>query len=75
MKGVIFLATPHQGAKLAAILQKILRITLNRKMYIEQLQPYSSTVEKLFYEFNRLEMSKDSVSFYESTGIGVLNHV
>lgn len=75
MKGVIFLGTPHRGTKLASILHKVLSITLNKKICIEQIGQYCSTVERIFDEFDQLKIRENSVSFYESMGMSLFNHV
>ena len=67
LKGVVFLGTPHRGTPLAAL--RVIKITLNSKFAIQQLQPDCKTVEEIYTKFNRLDVP--AISFYESLGMGV----
>jgi hypothetical protein len=67
---VVFLGTPHHGSALA---QVVTRLTGTSKPFVRQLLP---CVDQIFKEFNQVvDISRNVISFFESTGIGLFNHV
>lgn len=72
---ITFLATPHRGANLAELLDRILRSALisSSKQYISELGKNSFTLQKLNEQFRHIAPRLDIVSFYEtqSTSIGL----
>lgn len=76
--GITFLATPHRGTNLAALLNKILNSTLlsNSKQYITELSQNSVALQKLNDQFRHIAPRLDIVSFYETqpTPIGMKNN-
>jgi hypothetical protein len=75
LQGVVFMGTPHHGARLAKILQGVLGTVFSKKIFVNQLGPYCRDTEEIFNAFNRFEISNRAVSFYESAGMGLFNHV
>jgi hypothetical protein len=69
------MGTPHHGARLAKILQGVLGTVFSKKIFVNQLGPYCRDTEEIFNAFNRFEISNRAVSFYESAGMGLFNHV
>ena len=75
LQGVVFMGTPHHGARLAKILQGVLGTVFSKKLFVNQLGPYCRDTEEIFNAFNRFEISNRAISFYESAGMGLFNHV
>jgi len=77
MNGVVFLGTPHHGAGLARLLQRVLKAAFNKQLpFITELQPYCDDTERVFENFNKLFPVTDrTISFHESMGMGLFNEV
>ncbi|KAI9687673.1 MAG: hypothetical protein M1820_010404 [Bogoriella megaspora] len=77
ISAITFLATPHRGANLADVLNRILQSTVvsNSKQYISELAKNSFTLQKLNEQFRHIAPRLDIVSFYETqpTSIGLMN--
>ena len=74
---VMFLSTPHRGANLAKLLNRILQTTLvsNPKQYINELAKNSYTLQRLNEQFRHVAPKLEIVSFYETspTSLGFKN--
>lgn len=77
ISGIAFLATPHRGANLAELLNRILQSTFvtNPKQYISELAKNSFSIQRLNEQFRHIAPKLDIVSFYETqpTAIGMKN--
>jgi hypothetical protein len=72
MRGIMFLGTPHHGARLAKV---VLRATIGAPPFVNQLEPACEEIENIFAEFNTLAISRRCASFYESYTTLPLNAV
>jgi hypothetical protein len=66
---VMFLATPHQGADLAALLNPVLKYMLpgkSSKRFISDMKKGSSTLYELNDQFRHLSKKLVIFSFYET---------
>lgn len=75
ISAILFLATPHRGANLAEILNRILTVSVlnhSPKLYISELNAGSQTVAALNEQFRHIAPSLDILSFYETlrTSVG-----
>jgi len=68
-KGIVFMGTPHRGAKLAKLLKMILHTTFAKRRFVNQLIPQSETITRLNEAFRHRATSFQLVSFWESTGM------
>ncbi|KAL4963063.1 uncharacterized protein BDV14DRAFT_202312 [Aspergillus stella-maris] len=68
ISAILFLATPHRGSNLAAVLNRVLEATWlsNSKVYISELSSDSLTLQKLNEQFRHIAPRLDIVSFYET---------
>ncbi|KAJ5173900.1 uncharacterized protein N7500_001831 [Penicillium coprophilum] len=75
ISAILFLATPHRGTNLAAILNRLLQSTQisSSKLYISELSRDSFTLQKLNEQFRHIAPKLDIVSFYETqpTSLGL----
>ncbi|KAL4970910.1 WD40 repeat-like protein [Aspergillus stella-maris] len=63
---IFFLATPHRGSDLAKTLLKILRVSLNQKPFVAELEKNSSTVASINDSFRHFSDDLQLWSFYET---------
>ena len=79
MKGIIFLATPHQGADSATLLNNILRAILpySQKPYLSDLERNSSALQSINSQFRLYSSDLQLFSFYETqkTKIGFRSRI
>ena len=68
--GIIFLATPHRGANLATILDRILKVTFRHRKFVGDLRKSSETISRINDVFAHLADKLEIYSFWESKGIG-----
>ncbi|KAK5071415.1 hypothetical protein LTR70_010577 [Exophiala xenobiotica] len=78
ISAMVFLSTPHRGANLADVLNKILSAclpTVSPKQYVGELKLNSPTILEINEQFRHLAPSIDIVSFFETqaTAIGPTN--
>ena len=73
-RGNLF-GNPAPWAPLALLLQAILNAVFKKMVVVAQLQPYCSDNEEIYNNFNRFPISRRTVSFQESIGMGLLNRV
>ncbi|KAH8881349.1 hypothetical protein GQ53DRAFT_848361 [Thozetella sp. PMI_491] len=77
VEAIVFLATPHRGAQVAQLLNKILQsvIITNTKQYVSDLLPTSSVLENQAESFRHIAHKFKIMSFYETqpTAIGFKN--
>jgi len=69
VRAVLFLSTPHNGAKLAEVLNWILSVSIfghSAKQYISELQKNSPTIIDINEGFRSVAGSLDIYSFYET---------
>ena len=64
---MFFLATPHRGSNLAAILSKILLITPGARPYVADLHPNSAIIQSINEEFPHHSSDLQLHSFYENS--------
>ena len=65
----MFLGTPHRGADMATLLKNILGATFSTRIYVNQLQRESETIQEINQAFLDRAVSLKLVSFYESTAM------
>lgn len=65
----MFLGTPHRGADLARVLNRLLNITFARQIFVDQLCPNSEVISEINDAFRDRSLQLDLISYYESTGI------
>jgi hypothetical protein len=72
---LIFLATPHRGAQIAQLLNRVLQsiITYSRKQFVADLIPSSAILDGQQESFRHIAKKFKLMSFYETkpTPIGV----
>ena len=67
VRGIVFLATPHRGANLAEVLNKLLSATLRSpKQYISDLQRSSARITDINDQFKLYQEKVQLVSFFET---------
>ena len=67
VRSIVFLATPHRGANLAEILNKLLSATLHSpKQYISDLQKSSARITDINDQFKLYQEKVQLVSFFET---------
>ncbi|KAK6076047.1 NACHT and WD domain-containing protein [Seiridium cupressi] len=74
MKAVIFLATPHRGADLSGILNRLLSISFRgSKQYVTELSKHGSFLRTVNEQFRHIADRLEIFSFYETlqTSLGV----
>jgi hypothetical protein len=68
-KAIIFLGTPHRGADLAVLLDRLLRVCFSSKGFVGQLRPDSELIEDINNAFRHRTESLQLMSYYESNGM------
>jgi len=63
------MGTPHRGSDLAALLNKVLWISLSSKGFVKQLNVRSDLIQGINDHFRDRTKSLQLVSFYESRGV------
>lgn len=68
VSSIIFLSTPHRGANLAEMLNRILKVSFvtNPMQFIAELASGSQTLQKLNEQFRHVAPKLQIVSFYET---------
>jgi len=68
VEAIVFLATPHRGAQVAQLLNRILSTVLasGTKQYVSDLLPTSFTLESQAESFRHIANKFKLVSFYET---------
>ena len=67
VSGILFLATPHRGTRLAIVLKRVLMASSqSRKSFIADLSSHSSAVEDINEQFRHVAVRLSMESFYET---------
>jgi len=68
VKAIVFIGTPHQGAGSAKFLGNILTVTLNKRVYVNELRTDSQGLDQIADAFRgrARELSLKLVSYFES---------
>ncbi|KAK9769406.1 putative DUF676 domain-containing protein [Seiridium cardinale] len=71
VRAMVFLATPHTGSNLAAVLSKVFRMSSGLKPYLEDLTKNSETVQSINTEFPSHSSGLSLYSFYETKPMSI----
>lgn len=69
---IYFLATPHRGSDLAGTLTKILSVTYGQKIFVQEIERNSTSIEAINDTFRHFGGSVFLHSFYETKALGKL---
>ncbi|KAK6074640.1 hypothetical protein SCUP234_08170 [Seiridium cupressi] len=71
VRAMVFLATPHTGSNLAAVLSKVFRMSSGLKPYLDDLTKNSETVQSINAEFPSHSSGLSLYSFYETKPMSI----